>query len=127
MAIAVNQPASVRDEHRRRARWHSFKVVFSLAYAGIVLDIVTTAIGIAKVGPSYEKNPMTAALFNDLTWVGVLVLLSAFAALCYVSVRVVAFRMSPRVTAVLTGFLAIGALARWTCAATAVLFIMQTH
>jgi hypothetical protein len=111
----------------REARWHSFKVVFGLAYAGIVLDIVTTAIGIAQVGPSYERNPLTATLINSLSWVGVLVLLSAIAALCYASVRVVSRRMSPKVTAFLTAFLGFGALARWTAAATAVLFIMQTH
>lgn len=121
-AIDIDKTAQLRQ-----TRWHSFKVVFGLAYAGIVLDIVTTAIGIAQVGPSYERNPMTATLINSLSWVGVLVLLSAFAALCYVSVKVVSQRMSPKVTAFLTALLGLGALARWTAAATAVLFIMQTH
>ncbi len=126
MIRTANHPAADVSQ-RRQTRWHSFQVVFALAYAGIVLDIVTTAIGIAKVGFSYERNPMTAALIHDLTWVGVLIFLSAFAALCYVSVRSVCFRMSPKVTAVLTALLGVGALARWTMAAGAVLFIMQTH
>jgi hypothetical protein len=114
-------------QHQREARWHSFQVVFGLAYAGVVLVIVTTAIGIAKVGFSYERNPLTAVLIHDLTWVGVLIFLSAFAALCYVSVRIVCLHMSPKVTSVLTALLGVGALARWTVAAGAVLFIMQTH
>lgn len=112
---------------QRESRWHSFRVVFGLAYAGIVLDIVTTAIGIAKVGPGYERNPLTAALLHQIGWIGVLLMLTMVAALCYWSVRAVCFHMSPKVTSVLTGALGFGALARWTAAATAVLFIMQTH
>lgn len=111
----------------RQSRWHTFKVVFGLAYAGVVLDLVTTAIGIGQVGPSYEQNPLTGTMIGAMGWVGVLVLLTAFSALCYVSVRIVCMRMSPKVTTVLTSLLAFGALARWTAAATAVLFIMQTH
>lgn len=122
--METTSATSYSIDQLREKRWHSFKVVFGLAYAGIVLDIVTTAIGIAQVGPSYERNPMTAALISDLTWVGVLAMLTAFAGLAYVSVKIVSRHMSPKVTAVLTGLLGVGALARWTVAAGAVLFIM---
>lgn len=117
----------IAQAEQRQHRWHSFKVVFGLTFAGIVLDIVTTAIGIAKVGMSYEKDPLMAGLLSHLTWIGVLVLFAAFAGVCFVSVRAVCFRMSPTVTGILTVFLSLGAVARWLCAGTAVLFILQTH
>lgn len=125
--ISATKQTTGDISQRRQARWHSFQIVFALAYFGVVLDTVTTAIGIAKVGISYERNPMGAALIHDLTWMGLLLVLTAFAALCYFSVRTVCFHMSPKVTSVLTGLLAVGAVARWTVAAGAVLFIVQTH
>src|SRR5947209_9965381 len=110
---------------RRQARWHSFKVIFSIAYLGLVLDIVTTALGYHLAGKGYEQNPLGGTLIGGLGWWGLLFLLSGFAAVLFVSFKVVCFHMSSRVSGALTTVFAIATFVRWVAVVTAVLFIAQ--
>jgi hypothetical protein len=121
--VAAGVSAS-KDEKRRR-RWHSFQVVFAFAYLGIVLDEVTTALGVGKSGSAYEQNPLGAYLIGTTGWLGLFILLTALSALCYVSCRVVFWRMRPFWGGMLNAVLAIVTVVRWLAVATAVLYIIQ--
>jgi hypothetical protein len=112
---------------KRQARWHSFQVVFALAYAGIVLDVATTALGFQAVGSSYEQNPLGGTLIGNLGWVGLFLFMSAIAFVCYRSCRLVCFHMSRRISGFVTALLGVAALIRWVAVITAILFLVQTH
>lgn len=112
---------------KRQARWHSFQIVFALAYLGIVLDVLTTAMGFQAVGSSYEQNPLGGTLIGNLGWAGMFALMSVIAFICYRSCRLVCFHMSRRVSGIVTGLLAVAAFVRWVAVITAILFLLQAH
>ena len=125
VAVAtLNQMAP--DELLRRAkRWRFFRVAFSVVYLGIVLDVITTAMGYAKAGSSYEQNPLGGSLIGGLGWIGMLALLTALCLICYHSVRVVFWRMSMRWSRLINGLMVALAAFRWLAVVTAVLYLLQ--
>lgn len=112
-------------EPRRRGRWRFFQVVFFLTYLGIVLDIVTTAMGFGRMGNAYEQNPLGGQLIGNLGWVGLLLLMTALCVVCYVSFRVVFARMSLKWSAILNSITVIVLLMRWVTVAAAVAYLIQ--
>src|SRR5947209_1959047 len=120
-------PAVVLEQRKRRARWHSFQVIFGLLYSGILLDIITTSMGFQKAGSGYEQNPLGGFLIGNLGWVGLAVVLSAFAGVLYLSCRVLFLQVSSRRTGWLSGVLAAATFVRWVAVVTAVMFIVQPH
>lgn len=126
--MSFTDPARARVAvlDRRLRRYHSFKVVFTLAYAGIVLDIVTTAINSARTGAGYEQNPLGSTLIHGVGYAGLFVMLTAFAALLFVSFRTVCLHASPRVSGFLTSLLALVTFIRWIAVVTAILYMVQT-
>lgn len=110
---------------KRSRRWHFFRIVFALTYAGIVLDIVTTAIGEQKAGTGYEQNPLGGVLIGNLGWIGLFVLMTALCALCYTCVRLVFWRMSTRWSTLINTLFVVIMLFRWLAVVTAILYILQ--
>lgn len=115
----------VAEQRKRLFRWRFFQVVFAATYVGVVLDIVTTAMGFARMGISYEQNPIGGALIGNLGWVGLLVLMTLLCAVCYLSVRVVYTRMALRWSAILNSVMVLLLLMRWVTVAAAVAFLVQ--
>src|SRR5436305_7537878 len=103
-----------QDARRRLRRWHSFQVIFGFLYVGIVLDLITTAMGYARTGSSYEQNPVGGNLIHNTGWIGLFLALSALAAVFYFSSRVVCLRAARFWSTLLTVLLAVAALVRWT-------------
>lgn len=110
---------------KRSRRWRFFRVVFALTYMGIVLDIITTAIGYQKSGAGYEQNPLGGLLIGNLGWMGMFVMLTALCALCYVSVRLVYWRMSTAWSAFINALFVLMMLFRWLAVVTAIIYILQ--
>jgi hypothetical protein len=102
-----------------------FQVIFVCAYVGIVLDIVTTAMGFQRVGRAYEQNPIGSLLITNLGWVGLFLLVAVLAAVCYFSFRLVCFRLPTRWSAVLNLLLAVVAVVRWVVVVTAVIYLLD--
>jgi uncharacterized protein YqgC (DUF456 family) len=69
-AYAILSP-EFRDAKLRSHRWRFFQIVFVFTYLGIILDVVTTAIGsqVAGSARAYEQNPIGGALIGQLGWV----------------------------------------------------------
>lgn len=118
----------VRDqdviEDKRRSRWHFFQAVFAVTYLGILLDIVTSAIGFQQMGSGYEQNPLAKALILNIGWVGLTLLLTAVSAVCYLSFRTVYARMGLRWTAVGNVLITMVALMRWVVVSTAIIYLV---
>jgi hypothetical protein len=116
----------LQDARKRVRRWHSFQVIFAFLYLGIVLDLITTAMGFARTGSSYEQNPLGGALIHNTGWIGLFVALSVLAGVFYFSSRVVCLKAARFWSTILTGLLALAALVRWTAVVTAILYLVQT-
>jgi hypothetical protein len=101
-------------------------VIFAFLYLGIVLDLITTSLGFARTGSSYEQNPIGGLLIHNTGWIGLFFALSALAAVFYFSSRVVCLRAARFWSTVLTVLLAVAALVRWTAVVTAILYLVQT-
>jgi len=110
---------------KRHRRWHFFQVVFALTYVGIVMDIITTAIGEQKAGVGYEQNPLGSLLIGGLGWIGLFVLLTLLCGVCYVSIRLVYWRMSTAWSAIINTLFVLMMLFRWLAVVTAILYILQ--
>lgn len=111
-------------EDTRASRWHFFQLVFGLTYLGILLDIITSAIGFQQMGSSYEQNPLAKALILNIGWVGLTLLLTATCAVCYVSFRAVYARMNLRWTMVGNVLIVVVALMRWVVVSTAIIYLV---
>jgi hypothetical protein len=110
---------------KRQSRWKFFQIVFALVYIGIVLDIVTTALGYLKSGSGYEQNPLGGSLIGNLGWPGLAALMTLLCLVCYHSVRVVYARMSLRWTWLINGAMILIAAFRWLAVVTAVIYLLQ--
>jgi hypothetical protein len=123
-AIAV--PIESAEELRKRqARWRFFQIVFCLVYSGIVLDVLTTALGYLKSGSQYEQNPLGGSLIGDLGWPGLLALLTVLCLICYHSVRIVYSRMSLRWSVLINVMMVLIAIVRWLAVVTAIIYLLQ--
>ncbi|HLJ69134.1 MAG TPA: hypothetical protein VKX16_17405 [Chloroflexota bacterium] len=125
VATTTLRQASPDELALRDKRWKFFRIVFSAVYAGIVLDVITTAMGYAKAGAKYEQNPFGVSLIGHLGWIGMLLLLTALCLVCYHSVRVVYRRMSVRWSRLINGLMVALAAFRWLAVVTAVLYLLQ--
>ncbi|GAC1332931.1 MAG: hypothetical protein NVSMB22_25130 [Chloroflexota bacterium] len=113
-----------KDSRTRASRWRFFRVAFILLYFGVVLDLVTTAIGFLKVGASYEQNPLTGSLIAHLGWFGVAGLLTVISWVLYKSFRTVFWHMSLKWSVFLNSVLVLMVVFRWVVVAGAVAFIV---
>jgi hypothetical protein len=82
------------EHHQRAIHWQIFRVVFALLYIGLVLDVVTTALGVRRIGSEYEQNPLGRYLIGHLGWTGLFVLLTLICVICYLALRRVYWRLS---------------------------------
>jgi magnesium-transporting ATPase (P-type) len=124
MASLVDQ-TPIEELQKRAARWRFFQIIFVVVYLGVVFDVITTALGYMKSGSQYEQNPLGGSLIGHLGWIGLLALLTLLCGICYRSVRVVAFRMSPRWTKMINVVMVGIAAFRWLAVVTAVLYLLQ--
>ena len=113
------------EQGKRASRWRFFQIVFALVYVGIVLDIITTALGYLKSGSQYEQNPLGGSLIGNLGWPGLAVLMTFLCLVCYHSVRVVYARMSLRWTWLINGAMILIAAFRWLAVVTAIIYLLQ--
>ena len=125
VAASAVSDMSLEELQIRAKRWRFFQIVFLLVYSGVVLDVVTTALGYMKAGSAYEQNPLGGNLIGHLGWIGLLALLTVLCWVCYRSVRVVAWRMSPRWTRVVNVCMVCVAAFRWLAVVTAVVYLLQ--
>jgi hypothetical protein len=113
------------EQRKRASRWRFFQIVFAAVYVGIVLDVVTTALGYRRAGSSYEQNPLGVNLIGHLGWLGMLVLLSAICIVCYHSVRLVYARMALGWSLAINGIMVLIAIFRWLAVVTAIIYLIQ--
>ncbi|MGI8825828.1 MAG: hypothetical protein ACR2JC_09305 [Chloroflexota bacterium] len=110
---------------KRTFRWRFFRIGFGLLYLGVMLDIITTALGFLKGGAKYEQNPLGGVLIGGLGWIGMAAIMTVLCAVCYFSFRTVYWRMALRWSAVLNTLLVFVVAFRWLVVVTAVLYILQ--
>jgi hypothetical protein len=126
LVVAAGISEMPAEEFRKRAaRWRFFQIVFVLVYTGVVLDVITTALGYVKSGAQYEQNPLGGSLIGHFGWVGLLMLLTVLCWVCYRSVRVVCWRMSTRWSRIVNIVMVAVAAIRWLAVATAILYLVQ--
>jgi len=113
------------ERTKRLRRWHFFQIVFVLTYAGVVLDEITTGLGFLKSGPGYEQNPLGTLLIGNLGWIGLWLILSFACVVCYLSFRVVYFRLSPAWSMGLNILVVVITLVRWLAVVMAVQYLMS--
>jgi hypothetical protein len=125
-AHAILSP-EFRDAKLRSHRWRFFQIVFVFTYLGIILDVVTTAIGSQVAGSTraYEQNPIGGALIGQLGWLGILAAMTAFMLVAYFSLRVAHSRVSPRWIRFFNWLmLGVGAI-RWLAVVTSLMYIIN--
>ncbi len=116
---------SAEEARKRQSRWRFFQVVFGVVYAGIVGDVVTTALGFVKSGSAYEQNPLGGNLIAGLGWPGLLALLTVICLICYHSVRLVYARMSLKWSIFINSVMVLLAAFRWLVVITAIMYLLQ--
>lgn len=127
VAHAVQNRMSFEEREKRAKSFRFFQIVFVLTYVGIVLDIVTTAMGVGKVGASYEQNPFGSVLIGSLGWFGLLAFMTVVSLVAYVSCKVLQWHGRPSWAKILNyTFLFLAAL-RWLAVLTAVAYLLQTR
>lgn len=110
---------------KRARRFRAFQVIFVLTYTGIVLDVVTTALGYRQTGASYEQNPLGGLLIGELGWFGMLAVLTAISLIAYVSCKIIQWSLGGSWARWLNIALAVIAAFRWIAVVTAVLYLIQ--
>jgi len=124
--VPAGMPAKEVDQ--RRKRWRCFKIIFGILYSGVVLDISTTALGFQANGSSYEQNPLGSVLIGHLGWIGLWAFMTVLSALCFVSCRVVYWRMRLGWSRLVDVLIWLVALVRWlTIVATISYLMSQPH
>jgi uncharacterized membrane protein len=113
------------EDRTRQRRWRFFQVALFFLYLGVVADIVTTALGFQRAGTRYEQNPAGGILIENIGWIGLLGLLTACCILCYVSFKIVYFRMSLGWSRALNIAVVLVLITRWLIVAAAVLYLIQ--
>lgn len=98
-----------------------FRLIFLAAYLGAMLDVGTTALGVARSGAGYEQNPLGGVLITHLGWWGLAAVVTALCLVIYRAGRLTLHR--PRYRRLVTAALGILALTRWIAVTTAVLFL----
>jgi hypothetical protein len=127
VAVAVGVTMPAEELRKRQGRWRFFQIVFVAVYVGVILDIVTTALGYMKSGSAYEQNPLGGGLIGALGWPGLLVLMTVLCLICYHSVRVVYGRLSLRWSVLINTMMILIAAFRWLAVVTAVLYLLQPN
>jgi hypothetical protein len=125
-ATAVASPA-LADAKLRYQRWRFFQIVFIFTYAGIIFDIITTALGAARAGSvaQYEQNPIGGFLIGHLGWAGILAAMTAMMLVTYGCLRMVHTRVSPGWIRVFNWLLLIIGAVRWLAVVTAIMYILH--
>jgi hypothetical protein len=126
-AKAIPSPA-FKEAKLRSHRWRFFQIVFIFAYLGIILDVVTTALGSHVAGSStaYEQNPIGGSLIGHLGWLGILAAMTALMLVAYGSLRVVHTRVSPRWMRFFNWLMLVLGAVRWLAVVTAVMYIVRS-
>ena len=114
-----------KELRKRQSRWRFFRIAFVLMYTGVMLDIITTAIGFMKAGSSYEQNPLGGVLIGNVGWFGLAALMTVLCLVCYISFRTVYWKMALGWSALLNGVLVLIVAFRWLAVVTAIMYIMQ--
>ncbi len=124
-AHAISSP-DFRDAKLRFHRWRFFQIVFVFTYLGIVLDVVTTAIGsrIAGSANAYEQNPVGGALIGQLGWLGILGAMTALMLIAYGSLHLAHNRVSPRWIRFFNWLMLVIGAVRWLAVLTALMYIL---
>ncbi|MGH2443112.1 MAG: hypothetical protein ACRDFX_08115 [Chloroflexota bacterium] len=122
---AGTQGMSEGEFGKRQKRWRFFQVIFAVVYVGIILDVITTALGFVKTGSKYEQNPLGISLISDVGWPGLVVVLTVLCLICYHSVRVVYARMSTRWSVLINTIMVLVAAFRWLAVVTAIIYLLQ--
>lgn len=115
----------VAEMQIRADRWRFCRFMMILIYVGLVMDVVTTALGVQEAGMSYEQNPLGSLLITHLGWPGLFLLLTALSAVCYVSCRAVYFRMRLGWTRLIDVLLVFMAAVRWIAVLAALGYLAQ--
>lgn len=125
-ARAIPSPA-FRDAKLRSHRWRFFQIVFVFTYLGIVLDVVTTAIGTRVAGSThaYEQNPIGGTLIGQLGWFGILAAMTALMLIAYASLHVAHNRVHPRWIRFFNWLLLVVGAVRWLAVVTALMYIFH--
>lgn len=126
LTVPLSSVTGHPDAAARERCWRWFQVIFACTYTGVLLDIVTTAMGFQRVGAAYEQNPLSSLLIRDVGWSGLVLIVTLVALVCYVSCRSVCLRLATRWAVTLNVLLALAGLVRWTAVATAVAYLMET-
>lgn len=114
------------EESAKRARaWRFFQWAFAFVYSGVVLDVVTTALGYMKAGSAYEQNPLGGGLIERLGWFGLLAVLTLLCLICYHSVKLVYSLMSVRWSTLINSLMVLIAAFRWLAVITAIFYLAQ--
>ena len=119
--------ASASEYKRRRAHWAFFQMVGSFAYAGIIADMITTAMGFQRMGSGYEQNPLGSLLIGRLGWIGLFVVVTSLCSICYMSCRTVYWRMPIRWSVLLNIVLFFLAITRWLVVALTIQWLINGH
>lgn len=124
-ALASGREAVTRESRKRASRWRFFNLLFVCLYLGIMLDIVTTAIGFMKAGSQYEQNPFGSAMIGHVGWYGLAALMTIISWVLYKSFKTVYWHMSLKWSGILNSVLVLLVAFRWLAVVTAVLFLLQ--
>ena len=125
-AFAVPSRA-VAEARVRASHWRFFQIIFLFTYAGILMDVATTALGSSAAGSvaSYEQNPIGGLLIARLGWAGLLASLTAMMLLAYASLRVAHERVSPGWIRFFNWALLLTAALRWLAVVTAIAYVVH--
>lgn len=124
-ALVSGREAVTRESRKRASRWRFFNLLFVCLYLGIMLDIVTTAIGFMKAGSQYEQNPFGSAMIGHVGWYGLAALMTIISWVLYKSFKTVYWHMSLKWSGILNSVLVLLVAFRWLAVVTAVLFLLQ--
>jgi hypothetical protein len=119
--------AAFRARKLRYNRWHFFQIVFVFTYAGVVLDILTTSIGVQKAGSvsAYEQNPLGSLLIGNLGWIGLFGLMTLFMLIAHFSLRHAYQRVGLGWLRFVNGLMLFVGGLRWFAVITSLMYVLQ--
>ncbi|GEM_PF-6584772 len=117
--------ATTQDGEIRQRRWELFVRLFALTCLAVALDVITTYIGIRRIGYRFEQNGIALYLIRNLGWDGLTAFLALACAACVRSFKLVYWHLSLEWGRWLNVLVAVLCLFRWVVVTSDILWLMR--
>ncbi len=109
----------------RTARWRMFLYLFAATCLAVGLDVITTYMGMLRIGSRFEQNGIALYLITHIGWLGLTALLAIACALCVVSFKLVYWNLSLQWSRWLNLLVGCVCIFRWLVVTTDIIWLVR--